>query len=115
MVDSMDAYVVMPNHVHGIVVFVRGGRRGVWPYAPTSQSLFRSPSHTIGAVVRGFKGAVTKRLNQIRGTPGAPFWERNYYEHIIRGGDGLNRIRQYIEENPARWAEDENNPDKFLP
>ena len=60
--------------------------------------------------MRGFKAAVTKRLNEIRGTPGAPVWQRNYYDHIIRGADDLLRVRRYVEENPARWAEDENNP-----
>ena len=54
-----------------------------------------------------------KRINQSRNTPGAKLWQRNYYEHVIRDEDDLNRIRQYILDNPARWAKDENNPDRF--
>ena len=51
-----------------------------------------------------------KRINQIRGTTGIPFWQRNYYEHVIRNEQSLNEIRQYIESNPLCWAEDEENP-----
>jgi REP element-mobilizing transposase RayT len=70
----------------------------------------RSPSHSVGAVVRGFKAAVTYRINMLRGTPKATVWQRNYYEHIIRDKGELDRIRAYIIDNPARWSEDENNP-----
>ena len=115
---ELGAYVVMPNHFHAIVVIVDNGRdvlagrgisddRGVLEYAPTG---FRSPSQTIGAIVRGFKSAVTKRINASRGTPGAPVWQRNYYERVVRNGDELNRIRQYILDNPARWAMDREDP-----
>ncbi len=102
---ELDEYVVMPNHFHGIVVVVDMGR-GVLQYAPT----FRSPSRSVGAVVRGFKSAVTRRINQMRQTPGLPVWQRNYYEHIIRSERELARIRQYIVNNPAQWASDRENP-----
>ena len=115
---ELGAYVVMPNHFHAIVVIVDNGRdvlagrgilddRGVSEYAPTE---FRSPSQTIGAIVRGFKSAVTKRINAIRGTPGLPVWQRNYYEHVIRNDDELDRIRQYIVDNSVQWAMDRENP-----
>jgi REP element-mobilizing transposase RayT len=104
---EIDTYIIMPNHVHGIVVINHG--RGVLQYAPTG--MLRSPSQTIGAIIRGFKSASTKRINLSRNTPGNPVWQRNYYEHVIRDEDDLNRIRQYIFENPAHWAEDEENPD----
>jgi len=58
----------------------------------------------------GFKTAVTKRINESRGTPGIPVWQRSYYEHIIRNEAEWNRIRAYIEGNPARWVDDEENP-----
>jgi len=109
---QLDAYVVMPNHIHGILVFLGEARRGVLPCAPTT---FRSPSRTLGAVVRGFKGAVTKRINERRGTPDAPLWQRNYYEYVIRGGEDLLRVREYIYLNPARWEEDENHPKMLCP
>jgi len=52
----------------------------------------------------------TKRINELRGTPGATVWQRNYYEHIIRDEEELNRVRQYIADNPARWQQDPENP-----
>ena len=58
----------------------------------------------------GFKSSITKIVNQIRNTPGYPVWQRNYYEHVIRNEDDLNRVRQYIIDNPMKWLEDENNP-----
>jgi REP element-mobilizing transposase RayT len=102
---ELDEYIVMPNHFHAILVVVDMGR-GVLPYAPT----LRSPSRTVGAIVRGFKSAVTKRINQIRRTPGLPVWQRNYYEHVIRNEGELTRIREYIVDNPSQWALDRENP-----
>ena len=84
----LDAYVIMPNHLHGIIMVSRKNR-GVWQYTPTSG--LRSPSQTIGAIIRGYKSAVTRRVNEK--TPGLPLWQRNYYEHIIRNEDDLNEIR----------------------
>ncbi len=68
------------------------------------------PSGSLGAIVGSFKAATAKRINNMRGSPGAPVWQRNYYEHIIRDEGDLARIRQYIRDNPARWDEDEENP-----
>lgn len=67
----------------------------------------RGTSKTIGSIVRGFKIGVTRwmRGNDIEG----PVWQRGYYEHIIREEESLNRIRQYIRDNPARWATDYDN------
>jgi REP element-mobilizing transposase RayT len=61
----------------------------------------------------GFKSAVTKRINATRGTPGAPFWQRNYYKHVIRDGEDLTYIREYVVNNPARWPENENHPSRL--
>ncbi|MBI2919330.1 MAG: transposase [Chloroflexi bacterium] len=106
----LDEYVVMPNHFHAIVVII-GERRGVLQYAPTQYApTFRSPSQTVGAIVRGFKSATTKRINVVRVAPGLPVWQRNYYEHIIRNEASLHHIRQYIANNPARWTFDPENP-----
>lgn len=57
---------------------------------------------------------VTNRVSQLLGVDRFPVWQRNYYEHVIRNDDELNRIRQYIIDNPARWAEDENNPERII-
>ena len=60
--------------------------------------------------MRVFKSLSAIRVNRMMMRTGS-FWQRNYYEHVIRDDDDLNHIRQYIMDNPARWAEDENNPD----
>ena len=102
---ELDAWVVMPNHIHGIVIIADESRRGDRPVArggPRPKSL--------GAMMAGFKSAVTKRINAMRGTPGALVWQRNYYEHIIRNESTLYWIRQYIADNPAGWSEDPENP-----
>ena len=101
---EVDASMIMPNHLHGIVVITNG--RGVLPYAPTGT--LRSPSRTIGAIVRGFKSASTKHINEMRNTPGTPVWQRSFYEHVIRNDEELKAIRQYILSNPANWTTDEN-------
>jgi REP element-mobilizing transposase RayT len=90
---ELDAFIVMPDHLHGIIVIVERDDQ-----APvTAAATLRSPAHTIGATVRGLKAAVVRRA-------GAPIWQRNYYEHIIRSDADLERIRRYIVENPQRWA-----------
>ncbi len=68
------------------------------------------PPKSIGAFVAGFKSAATKRINQIRQTPAAPVWQRNYYEHVIRNEADYQRIAEYIDQNPQRWAMDSLNP-----
>jgi len=108
---ELDAFVVMPNHLHGIVLIRRGDR----PVAPTSEPIPVSgpKPKSIGSFIAGFKPTVTKRINELRNTTGAKLWQRNYYEHVIRDEGDLNRVRQYIMDNPARWAEDENNPERI--
>jgi REP element-mobilizing transposase RayT len=64
----------------------------------------------LSSFVAGFKSAVTKRIIALHGAPGAPVWQRNYYEHIIRNEDDLEAIRHYILTNPSRWHEDRENP-----
>ena len=107
---ELDSYVIMPNHFHGIVII---NCRGVLQYAPTNTiGKFQSPSQTIGSIIRGFKSTVTKQINILRKTPGTPYWQRNYYEHIIRNEKELNKIREYIQNNPLKWHLDRENPDR---
>jgi putative transposase len=112
-----DAFVIMPNHVHGIIVISdRVGAQHAAPLpaplpATVPQLRTNVEPGSLGAIVRSYKSAVTKRINQLRDRPGTPFWQRNYWEHIIRNEASLNRIRGYIENNPARWAEDRLHPD----
>jgi putative transposase len=63
----------------------------------------------LGAIVGAFKSSAAKRINQIRDTPGAPVWQRNYYERIIRNERELNAIRGYVQNNPANWPSDTEN------
>lgn len=51
-----------------------------------------------------------KKINTLRATSGTPLWQRNYYEHVIRNETDLEEIREYIENNPAKWLEDQNHP-----
>ena len=105
---ELDEFVVMPNHVHGILIIHDNGR-GTACRAPTEQ--FGKPvAGSLPTIIRSFKSAVTKRIHERRGTPGCPVWHRNYYEHVVRDQDELNRIREYILLNPVQWLEDENNP-----
>ena len=70
---------------------------------------------SIGAIIGQIKSITTKRINRIRNTPGAQVWQRNYYEHIIRNAEELDRIRAYIISNPLLWAEDTENIAGSLP
>ena len=107
-----DEFIVMPNHIHGIVE-IPDNRRGTACRAPTTGGeRFGHPvAGSLATIVRSFKSAATKSINQLRWTPGIPVWQRNYYEHIIRDEKAVNRIRQYILDNPAKWDEDPENPD----
>lgn len=108
----LDRYQIMPNHLHAILVVFR---RGVLPGIPVADDdiPLRSPSQTLGAIVRGFKGATKVRVNRQRRTPQAPVWQRNYHDRIIRDDEELNRIRRYIEQNPLQWETDENHPENI--
>ncbi len=101
---GMDEWVVMPNHLHGIIILSEPDCRGGSRTAPTKNR------KSIGRLIGAFKTVSTKRLNAMRSTPGVPVWQRNYYEHIVRSEESLTRIRQYIVDNPARWEEDPENP-----
>jgi putative transposase len=87
----LDTHIVMPNHIHGIILLKAQG-------APT-----------LGEIVRAFKARATieaRRHTEVR----HPFWQRNYYEHVVRNDQDLNRIRQYIADNPKNWETDYENP-----
>jgi putative transposase len=114
---ELDAFVAMPNHFHGIIVITeRGGFVGAQRAAP-----LRRPGITpnnvapgsLGAIIRSFKSAATRRINRLRDNPGVPVWQRNYYERVIRDDAEWNRIREYVTGNPANWADDENHPDEI--
>ncbi|MBC7260082.1 MAG: transposase [Chloroflexi bacterium] len=109
---ELDAFVVMPNHVHGIIV-IRGDAcgRGDACVAPTADGPRGPIPQSLGAIIGSFKSACTRRINEMRGTPGAPVWQRNYYDRIIRNDREWNAIREYIQNNPITWERDAENPD----
>ena len=144
----IDAFVVMPNHLHGILIitgnddgrgFRGGGGRDTLQRVSTTKSEMESDTksemesdtksdmesdtgmgtktmeqfgkpttNSIPTIVRLFKSTTTKQINQLRQTPMQPLWQRNYYEHMIRNEIELNRIRQYINDNPKKWKTDKN-------
>jgi len=126
----------MQNHVHGIINIVENdknnmvdtgmknidigmnivvandldvGAKDISPLQPTQPNTinFHSPSKTIGSIIRGFKIGVTKWFR--KNTEIYNVWQWNYYEHIIRGENELNRIRNYIINNPLKWQNDKYN------
>ena len=112
----LDEYIVMPNHIHGILCV---GANNYSPLPSDVTNNYSSPqltqrprgtSKTIGSMIRGFKIGVTKWIRQNKNIDLHNVWQRNYYDHIIRDEVDLNRIREYIVNNPLKWDEDENNP-----
>jgi REP element-mobilizing transposase RayT len=128
---TIDAFVVMPDHMHGIVWMDPTDADGPEPPAPKAShggvtllgddnaavgddnaavgddnapELHRPP-RSLGSLIAGFKSAATVRINRCRGMPGAPVWQRNYHDRIIRTERHLHAARRYIHNNPARWHE----------
>jgi REP element-mobilizing transposase RayT len=97
-----DHFVIMPNQMHGIV----------WLQAlPSESGRTRRPElrTSLSSFVKGFKASVTSRYNRTQnGT--LPVWQRNYYEHIIRSQEDLDRAREYIRTNPENWGKDKYHP-----
>ena len=124
------AFVIMPNHVHGIIVLVEDDAgvgsndvgAGLKPAQPGLRAtttpragLKPAPTrHGLPEIIRGFKTFSARRMNDMRRTPGAPIWQRNYYEHVVRGDNELTRIWKYIANNPLQWEMDRENPLRSL-
>ncbi len=127
-----DEFIVMPNHVHGIIVlsdvgaqFIASSRKaaaenqgipgeGAMNHAPTKGNGMKigiiNHAPTVGEIVRAFKARCTHAITTMRKTSGVPVWQRNYYEHVIRNERELGAIREYIRLNPLKWNEDEESP-----
>ena len=112
----LDEFTIMPNHVHGIIFIERRGlihqtpnvSKGVINHAPTPQwRLMRNANVTLGKIMRHFKAKCTKLIRDQGCTEFQ--WQRGYYDRIIRDDIELNRIREYIQNNPLMWDTDENN------
>jgi REP element-mobilizing transposase RayT len=118
---SLGEFIIMPDHMHMILTInhqiINDKNFKEWEHSNP-----KSPSQTIGAIIRGFKGASTKKINLLLNSTGelqfAPtifyknkIWQRNYYDHIIRNQIAYNRIQQYIIDNPLNWKK--KNSTKF--
>ncbi len=110
---QLDEFIVMPNHVHGILMIndtkMNNVRRGsIHRTLMDEGAINRAPTKTkLGEIIRHFKAKCTKLIHEHNK---CFRWQRNYYEHIIRNDADLNRVRQYIAYNPAQWADDAENP-----
>ena len=112
---DLDVYVIMPNHVHGIV-FIHSytiaeekndSSREKEPYAPPQKGPAKK---SLSSMIAGFKSSVTKRQKELAGQTKESVWQRNYYEHIIRNDDDLQMVREYITTNPICWEKDKLHP-----
>ena len=138
---ELDAFIIMPNHVHGIIVLTDNGLEGagleslsvesdkflVKPCSGAgleslsveSDKLLVKPAptktklHGLSEIVRGFKTFSARRINQIRRMTGVSVWQRGYYEHIIRNEESLMAIREYIINNPLCWEKDQLYPNNL--
>jgi REP element-mobilizing transposase RayT len=135
----LDAFMVMPNHVHGTIVIESVATRQP-PYeipdsnhpmpdqmndCPDGSPLpSRSPLQTtlpngpmpnsLGAMIGQFKSRATKRIWSLPGMDHCPIWQRNYYEHIVRDDQDFINIWNYIDTNPQEWQEDQLHPSVML-
>ena len=107
---KLDKFIVMPNHIHGIIILMdmNDVGAGLKP-APTDLTKY----YPLSEIIRAFKTFSARHVNELRKTPGIPVWQRNYHEHIVRNENELNRIREYIMNNPLRWQYDRENPDNI--
>ena len=105
---SVDHFVIMPNHIHGIIDLV-GARHAVpLRFTKLNNEQFGKPvSGSIPTIIRSFKSEVTRRVNIFRKTPGAKLWQRNYYEHVIRNEIDFQSLLDYILSNPINWRDDD--------
>mgnify|MGYP005838815435 CR=1 FL=1 len=118
---NLDAFVVMPNHIHGILHITNFpvGARPASPlqiqlHQPTNPAGLRYASPacrhpSLGHLVASLKSASTKQIRELSGQPGVTVWQRGYYEHVIRNDESLTRIREYILHNPLSWHLDREN------
>jgi len=105
---ALDVFVIMPNHIHGIIVLADPMVVGAgFKPAPTTVN----KRHRLTEIIRAFKTFSSRRINELHNTPGRPVWQRNYYEHVIRNENDLDEVRKYIVNNPLKWDLDKENPE----
>ncbi len=105
---ELDVYVIMPNHMHGIV-FIMDRPSGASSTAdePYTPERYGKPiAGSLSTIVRSYKSVVTRQINALRGNSDRKIWQGRYYDHIIRNETALDKIRGYIIHNPAKWEVD---------
>jgi REP-associated tyrosine transposase len=104
-------FVVMPNHVHGII-YIHSNVGEEYRYESDQKSIeqlnyqYRSSCLSLGTIIRAYKASVSFRFNALRGFTKPPVWQRNYYEQIIRNDRDYENIWKYIDANIETWNED---------
>ncbi|MEK7396838.1 MAG: transposase [Candidatus Poribacteria bacterium] len=114
---SLDYFVIMPNHIHGIINIVGAkhshlasmNKVNALPANALPLRLHGTNSDSLGAIIQNFKSITTRKINKMLKHQGVSIWQKNYYEHVIRNDDNLNEIREYIINNPLKWALDSEN------
>jgi putative transposase len=93
---SLNEYVIMPNHFHGIVVI--------------ENKMINKKRYSLSQLICAFKTTSAKAINKFQNSAGKQFWQRSYHERVIRNEEELGKIQEYIINNPLQWAIDEENP-----
>ena len=111
---TIDYYVVMPNHIHGIINIIDTIQADhvesdTEHRVPTYERFGRSIPNSISTIIRSYKSAVTKKINELRKTYKKKIWQSRFYDRIIRNENELNKIRKYILNNPLKWHYDKEN------
>lgn len=102
---TLDEFVIMPNHVHGIIILNDNNRIEI---SNSRKEEFSKPvSGSIPTIIRSYKSAVTKKINELRKTLGEKVWQTGFYESIIKEPTELYFVQEYIKNNPHNWKEDE--------
>lgn len=103
---SLDEFVIMPNHLHGIILIDNPDQSDV------ADIRFEMRKRTLSVVMRTFKAAATANARKIH--PAIDLWQPRFFDRIIRNEQELQRIRKYIVDNPQQWDEDRNNPQNIM-
>lgn len=109
---SLDEFVVMPDHIHGILLLdpTPIGAAGLRPAAAEVMELEGVAEPGLPEIIRALKSFSARAINRARNTPGAAVWQRGYHERVIRSDEELARLREYIVNNPERAALDAERP-----
>ena len=113
---ELGAFIIMPNHLHGILAIIDNDDKGTGfeegmnelmhfteRVSLRTEQYGKPVSGSIPTIIRSFKATVTKQINILRGTPGVPVWQRNYWERVIRNEVEYQKFSAYIQNNPAKW------------